>query len=144
MGAAFVRASRGHACQNMRVWPHGSGQCVRPVPTIGYDLTGVVETALNQGALFDVTGVACSASSRYVAAAGTGRPHSSIHRQGCPLQLCLLICCQLRYTSGRVIRTLDEFEPRLTVRCILSCTHHRLHPLICSPLGFDVDWGAEQ
>lgn len=48
-----------------------NGQCVRPLTTTGYDLTGVVETALTQGALFDVTGVACSTASGYVAAAGT-------------------------------------------------------------------------
>lgn len=47
------------------------GQCVRPVSTTGYDLTSVVETALTQGALFDVTGVACSVGSGYVAVAGT-------------------------------------------------------------------------
>ena len=48
------------------------GQCVRPVATMGYDLTNVVEVSLTPGATFDVSGVACSTEDGYGTTAGTG------------------------------------------------------------------------
>jgi uncharacterized membrane protein YhiD involved in acid resistance len=45
-----------------------NAECSRPATTpAGYDLSGVVETTLTQGATFDVTGVVCDSSGGFVA-----------------------------------------------------------------------------